>query len=106
MLDKQARFPPVAVISGAVLFSATVIVPDAVQPEDKVAVTIYCPPAFTTGFCAALVKPLGPVHAHAVTVPLAVADNCAVAVQVTVPLTEGVTVTEPALVPVSFMLSK
>src|SRR5688572_32872487 len=106
MADKQPRVPPVAEISGGVLFSGTVMVDDAVQPEDKVAVTIYCPPAFTTGFCWALVKPLGPVHDQAVTEPVAVADNCAVAIQVTVPLTDGVMVTEPALEPATFILSK
>src|SRR5687768_8987544 len=106
MADKQPSVPPEAVIFGAVLFSGTVMVADAAQPEDNVAVTIYCPPAFTTGFCAALVKPFGPVHDQAVTVPVAVADNCAVLIQVTVPLTDGVMVTEPALAPVSFMLSK
>ena len=106
MTDKQARFPPVAAMSGGVLFSGTLMVPDAVQPEENVAVTMYCPPALTTGFCAEEVKPLGPVHDQAVTVPVAVADNCAVAVQVTVPLTAGVTVVVPALLPGNFILSK
>ena len=108
IVGKQARVPPVAVISGGVLFSGTVMVPDTVHPDDKVAVTTYCPPAFTTGFCVALVKPLGPVHDHADTAPLAVADNCAVAVQVTVPFTDGVMVTVPVLVgmPVTLILSK
>ena len=107
-LGKQARVPPGAVISGGVLFSGTVIVAEAAQPEDKVAVTIYCPPAFTTGFCWALVKPLGPAHDQAETVLLAVADNCAVDTQVNVPFTAGVTVTVPVLevVPVALILSK
>jgi hypothetical protein len=93
-------------MSGVVLFSDTVVVADTAHPEDRVAVTIYCPPAFTTGFCRALVKPLGPVHDQAVTELLAVADNWAVAVQVTVPVTVGVTVEVPALEPVTLMLSK
>ena len=106
MPDKQARVPPVAVMLGAVLFSVTVVVAVTVQPEARVAVTTYCPPAFTTGFCRVEVKLLGPVHAQEDTVLLAVADNCADAVQVTVPFTEGVMVVVPALLPVSFTLSK
>ena len=95
-----------AVISGAVLFSATVMVEETVQPEVNVAVTMYCPPAFTDGFCRADVNPLGPVHAQVDTVLLAVADNCAVEVQVTLPDTVGVTVVVPALLPLTFILSK
>ena len=108
MFDKQAMLPPVAVISGAVLFSGTVIVAEAEQPEARVAVTTYCPPALTAGFCTEEVNPLGPVQAQLLTELLAVADNCAVAVQVTVPFTEGVTETVPllALVPVTLILSK
>ena len=41
MVDKQASVPPVAVISGAVLFSGTVMADETVQPEDRVAVTMY-----------------------------------------------------------------
>jgi hypothetical protein len=50
IVDKQPRLPPEAVMSGAVLFSETVVVADTAHPEDRVAVTIYCPPALTTGF--------------------------------------------------------
>ena len=106
MVGKQAMVPPVAVMSGAVLFSVTVVVADTVQPEERVAVTIYWPPALTVGFCREEVKLFGPVQAQADTVLLAVADNCAVAVQVTVPVTEGVTVAVPAVLPLTLMLSK
>ena len=106
MLDKQAKLPPLAVISGAVLFSGTVMVAEAAQPEARVAVTTYCPPALTAGFCIEEVNPLGPVQAQLLTELLAVADNCADAVQVTVPFTVGVMVVVPELLPVTFTLSK
>ena len=84
------------------------MVADAAQPVARVAVTTYCPPVLTAGFCIEEVNPLGPVQAQLLTELLAVADSWAVAVQVTVPFTEGVTVTVPllAVVPVTLILSK
>ena len=62
-VEAQVNAPPVAVISGAVLFSGTVAVADTVQPPGKVAVTVYVPPALTEGFCKVEVKLFGPAQA-------------------------------------------
>ena len=87
------------------MFSVTVTGAETEQPPDKVAVTTYCPPALTTGFCDAEVYPLGPVQEYAVAVLVVVANSCAVLLQVTVPVTEVlIFVLEP--VPVSLTLSK
>ena len=59
----QTSDPPVAIISGAVLFSGTVIEAVVVQPPEMVPVTMYKPPLLMTGFCSDEVNPLGPVHA-------------------------------------------
>ena len=49
--EPQARAPPVAVITGAVLFSVTVTLAEPV-PVLLVATTVYVPAAVITGFCA------------------------------------------------------
>ena len=102
MPGKQPSVPPVAVISGAVLFSVTVMEEDAIQPEVKVAFTVYCPPVLTAGFWIEEVKLLGPVHDQALTVLPAVADNCAGPEHVTAPVTEAVA----AFLPFTLMLPK